>query len=280
MIDVVMQAPGLFTEAIRTALEAELPGLRPAGIRCRFRFFDGPADLVGVLAKVGRSRSDGLLLKAPDTPEIIEAVGRLDVPVVTLVTDLPASKRVAYVGIDSADAGATAAYLVEQWLAERAGEVLVVRGRGSFRGEDQRECGFRAEMSARAPHRRLHVVVDEEDLASAVRERTREMLTANPAVRAVYSLYAGAGGNAAVVDGFAAAGRRYDVFVAHDMDHENTALLRARRLSAVLHHDLRADLRQACLAVLRARGALPGPIRVTPSPIQVITPFNTPPVES
>ncbi|MEV6844965.1 LacI family DNA-binding transcriptional regulator [Actinoplanes sp. NPDC051411] len=279
MVDVVMQAPARFTAAIKGALEAELPALRPAVIRSRFHLFDGPADLPGVLAKVGRSRSQGVILKAPDTPEVVEAVGHLGVPVVTLVTDLPTSKRVAYVGIDNADAGATAAYLVEQWLAERAGDVLVVRGRGSFRGEDERLGGFRAEMGRRAPNRRLLEVVDEEDRSVAVHERTRAVLDRNPSVRAVYSMYAGAGGNAAVVGAFAAAGRNYDVFVAHDLDDENTALLRTHAISAVLHHDLRADVRHACLAVMRAQGALPGRLRSNPSAIQVITPFNTPPVE-
>ena len=279
MVDVVVQAPRRFSAAVKAALEAELPALRPAVIRSRFHFFDGPGDLVAALQRVGRSHSQGLILKAPDAPEIVEAVGRLDVPVVTLVTDLPTSKRVAYVGIDNAEAGATAAYLVEQWLADRAGDVLVVRGRGVFRGEDEREGGFRAEMRTRAPNRRLLEVVDEEDRASAVHVRTRDVLAANPSVRAVYSLYAGAGGNAAVVDAFAAAGRKYDVFVAHDLDDENTVLLRSHKLSAVLHHDLRADVRHACLAVMRAQGALPGPIRSNPSAIHVITPFNTPPVE-
>ena len=279
MIDVVMQAPARFTVAVKAALEAELPALRPAVIRSRFHLFDGPADLPAVLAKVGRSRSEGVILKAPDSPEVVEAVGRLGVPVVTLVTDLPTSRRVAYVGIDNADAGATAAYLVEQWLADRAGDVLVVRGRGSFRGEDERLGGFRAEMGRRAANRRLLEVIDEEDRAAAVHERTRAVLNRNPSVRAVYSMYAGAGGNAAVVDAFAAAGRKYDVFVAHDLDDENTPLLRTHRISAVLHHDLRADVRHACLAVMRAQGALPGRLRSNPSAIQVITPFNTPPVE-
>lgn len=279
MIDVVMQAPARFTAAVKAALEDELPALRPAVIRSRFHLFDGPADLPAALARVGRSRSHGVILKAPDSPEVVDAVGRLGVPVVTLVTDLPTSKRVAYVGIDNADAGATAAYLVEQWLAERAADVLVVRGRGSFRGEDEREGGFRAEMGRQAPHRRLLEVVDEEDRAAAVHERTRAVLDRNPSVRAVYSMYAGAGGNAAVVDAFAAAGRKYDVFIAHDLDDENTTLLRTRRISAVLHHDLRTDVRHACRAVMRAQGALRGRLRSNPSAIQVITPFNTPPVE-
>ncbi|MEV6636530.1 LacI family DNA-binding transcriptional regulator [Actinoplanes sp. NPDC051470] len=278
MLDVVVQAPPRFTAAVRVALEAELPSLRPATIRSRFHLLDSPAvaDLVAVLEKVARTKSDGVILKAPETPEIIAAVAGSPVPVVTFVTDLPGSKRAAYVGIDNRAAGATAAYLVEQWLADRAGDVLVVRGHGSFRGEDEREMGFRAEMRLRSPGRRIVEVVDEEDKADAVHYSIRELLATSPSVRAVYSLYAGAGGNTAVVDAFDAERRRYDVFVAHDLDGENTALLRDRRLSAVLHHDLRADMRQACLAVLHARGVLEGRPHPAPSAIQVITPHNEP----
>jgi LacI family transcriptional regulator len=236
-------------------------------------------DVLAELDRVARGKSHGVILKAPDVPEVVAAVRRLAVPVVTLVTDLPAAPRVAYAGIDNRAAGATAAYLLEQWLADRAGDVLVVRGHGSFRGEDEREMGFRAEMRSRAPGRRLLEVVDEEDRADAVHTGVREVLAENPSVRAVYSMYAGAGGNASVVDAFAREHRPYDVFVAHDLDDENTALLRARKLSAVLHHDLRTDLRRACLAIMQAQGALPGPIRTNPSAIQVITPHNAPPVE-
>ncbi|MFI5938391.1 LacI family DNA-binding transcriptional regulator [Actinoplanes sp. NPDC051494] len=278
MVDVVVQSPPRFTEAVRAALEAELPALRPAVLRCRFHFLDtaSPADLLAVLDKVRRTGSHGVILKAPDLPELVAAVGQLagrGIPVVTFVTDLPTSSRVAYAGIDNRAAGATAAYLIRQW---GGGDVLVVRGHGSFRGEDEREMGFRAEMRAHGAGRRLLEVVDEEDRAEAVHIGTRRVLATNPAVRAVYSLYAGAGGNAAVIGAFDAEDRRYDVFVAHDLDGENTALLRAGRLAAVLHHDLRQDLRRACHLVLQAQGELPGPVRSQPSSVQVITPHNEP----
>jgi LacI family transcriptional regulator len=271
LVDVVVCAAARHAAAVRQALEAELPALRPADVRPRFHRVTDPGGLAAVLEQVDRSRSQGLILQAPDTPEVAETVGRLGLPVVTLVTDLPAGKRVAHVGVDPADAGATAAYLVEQWLADRAGDVLLVRDDEADSGEDDRAAGFRAEMSSRAPNRRLI-----EDVAAG----SRAVLAGNPSVRAVCSLQAGGGGNAAVVDAFAAGHRKYDAFVAYGLDEINAALLREHRLSAVLHHDLRADLRHACLAVLRAQGALPGPIRSHPSPIQVITPYNTPPVAS
>ena len=269
MIDVVVQAPARFSAAIRAALEAELPGLRPAVVRARFHLLDGtsPRDAAAVLGRVARSASHGLILKAPDVPEIVAAARRVPAPLVTLVTDLPTTRRIAYAGLDNRAAGATAAYLIQQWLGERSGEVLVVRGRGEFRGESERAAGFRAELGER---RRLLEVVDAPDDPAAIGPVPRT-------VRAVYSMYAGAGGNRAVVAAFQ--GREYDVFVAHDLDAENVALLRERKISAVLHHDLRVDLRRACHAILQANGVLPGPVRTNPSAIQVITPHNAPPVE-
>jgi LacI family transcriptional regulator len=272
MLDVVVQAPQRFCAAVRAAMEAELTALRPAILRTRFHLVRSNAS--AVLERINNKTAQGVILKAPDEPAVVAAVDNLEVPAVTLVTDLPASRRIAYVGIDNRAAGATAAYLIEQWLGDRPGDVLVVRGHGSYRGEDEREAGFRAHVGGRG----IVEVVDDEHRADAVHAATRSVLSAHPDVRAVYSLYAGAGGNGAVVAAFAESGRAYTAFVAHDLDGENTPLLRTRKLSAVLHHDLRQDLRNACHAILQARGILPGPIRSNPSAIQIITPFNAPPV--
>ena len=90
-----------------------MPGLRPATLRSRFHFFDSsPIDeQVAILDGIAQRGSHGVILKATDVPEINAAVLRLDkakIPVVTLVTDLPASVRRAYVGLDNRAAGATA----------------------------------------------------------------------------------------------------------------------------------------------------------------------------
>ncbi|HXP58343.1 MAG TPA: LacI family DNA-binding transcriptional regulator [Streptosporangiaceae bacterium] len=282
MVDVVVQAPPRFSVSVRAALEAELPSLRPAVIRSRFHLHQGTSgpSLAADLRRIARTGSHGVILKAPDLPDVVDAVARLaeaGIPVVTLVTDLPATSRAAYVGIDNRAAGATAAYLLSQWLGERAGDILVVRGRGSFRGEDEREMGFRGTLRDSWPRRAQIDVVDEEDQADAVGVSVRTALAAHPGIRAVYSMYAGAGGNTAVLDAFGALGRRCDAFIAHDLDGENAPLLQQRRLTAVLQHDLRHDLRRACQVIMQAQHALPGPIAALPSTVQIITPHNVPP---
>ena len=239
LIDVVMQAPDRFSSAIKSALEAELPSLRPAVVRSRFDFREKarPADIVKVLDDIRHRGSMGVVLKAPDVPEITDAIAQLQkhgIPVVTLVTDLPLSRRVAYVGIDNRAAGSTAAYLIDRLLGEDPGDVLIALSRSVFRGEEEREIGFRATMRSRSAERSLIEQTDTDGLDATVRECTLRTLQRNPGINSVYSV---GGGNEAILDAFDAAGRRCNVFVGHDLDRDNLRLLHDERLTAVLHHD-------------------------------------------
>jgi LacI family transcriptional regulator len=280
VVDLVVDAPVQFSSGVRAALEAELPGIRPAVIRSRFHLTEAApvADIVATLGRIATRGSQGVVLKAPDDPRVVAAVERLvgvGIPVVTFVTDLPVSPRTAYVGIDNRAAGATAAYLIDQWLGDVSGTVLVTRGDGSFRGEDEREMGFRATQRSVAPNRRQVDLVNT-DGRDDLHRLVLDALAAHPDIVAVYSMYA-FGGNRAVVDAFAEAGRTYRVFVAHDLHEHNLALLHDGHLSAVLHHDLRQDMRHACQVIMQAHGALAGHPRSWHSAIQVVTPYNLPP---
>jgi LacI family transcriptional regulator len=277
LIDVVMQAPARFSSAVRAALEAELPLLRPAVIRARFHFREtGPAGhLPETLDGIGRRGTQGIILKAPDVSEVNESVARLAarrIPVVTLVTDLPRSPRTAYIGIDNRAAGATAAYLITQWLGRRPGAVLVTLSRSFFRGEEEREMGFRSAVRSMQPSRRVVDVTETDGLDATIRCLVVKALTAEGAVPAAYSI---GGGNTAILDAFAESGRPAPLLIAHDLDEDNIRLLRAGRVAAVLHHDLRADMRRASQVIMSAQNALPG-FTVAPSAIQVVTPYNVP----
>jgi LacI family transcriptional regulator len=278
MIDVVMQAPQRFSSAVRDALEAELPSLRPAAVRARFHFREtGPLeDLVATLDRIRTRRSHGVILKAPDVPEIITACWRLvqaGIPIVTLVTDLPGSQRLAYIGMDNRAAGGTAAYLMGQWLGDRPGDVLVTLSREFFRGEEEREIGFHGAMRSRYPDRAMIEIDNSDGLDETMRGLVLAALDSNPNISAVYSI---GGGNMAIVEAFSARQRAYSVFIAHDLDQDNTRLLRAGRISAVLHHDLRQDMRQTCYAIMQAHNPLPGAAYSWPSNIHIITPYNMP----
>src|SRR6266566_4990788 len=300
MIDIVMQTPDRFSSAVKAALEQELPSLRPAVVRSRFDFREtgDVHDIVAVLDTIARRGSRGVILKAPEAPEVNAAVLRLSeagIPVVTLVSDLPFSKRVAYVGMDNRSAGTTAAYLVNQWLGGppgfpgspgspgslgspgspgRGSRVLVALSRTVFRGEEEREIGFRSAIRERWPHRTLTEITDSDGLDTSVYRLTLGVLDRHPDVEAVYSI---GGGNRAILEAFDARHRPCRAFIAHDLDADNRELLEAGRLSAVLYHDLRRDMHRACQIIMQAHGALDGVIATAPAPTQVITPFNIPP---
>lgn len=277
LLDLVMQTPERFAVASRDALEAELRSLRPAVLRARSHLSErsDPGAAAALLDTVGRRGSHGVILKAPDHPLVVDAVQRLadgGVPTVTFVTDVPGSRRAAYVGMDNVAAGATAAYLVSQW-AGPSGGVLVTVSHSSFRGEEQRDLGFRRTLADLAPGRTVHEVKDTDGLDRTILVAVRRALALHPAIDAVYSA---GGGNVAIVTAFDEVARTPRVFVAHDLDGDNRALLRMRRISAVLHHDLRADMRRACRLLLQARGVLPGRPVTLPSQVQVVTPYNEP----
>jgi LacI family transcriptional regulator len=277
LVDVVMQAPARFSGAVRAALEAELPLLRPAVIRARFHFREtGPPEhLLETLDAIGRRGTQGIILKAPDTSEVNESVARLaarGIPVVTLVTDLPRSPRTAYIGIDNRAAGATAAYLVTQWLGGRPGAVLVTLSRSFFRGEEEREMGFRSALRSMQPDRPVIDVTETDGLDSAIHGL---VLTALESKAAVPSAGSVGGGNTAILAAFAESGRPAPLFIAHDLDEDNIRLLRSGRVAAVLHHDLRLDMRRASQVIMAAHKALPDFAAAT-SAIQVITPYNVP----
>ena len=278
LVDVVMQTPDRFSSAVKSALEAELPSLRPAVVRARFDFREKgrPADIVRVLDDIRHRGSMGVVLKAPDVPEVTDAIAQLDnsgIPVVTLVTDIPLSRRIAYVGIDNRAAGSTAAYLIDRLLGDGDGDVLMALSRSVFRGEEEREIGFRATMRSRSAERALIEETDTDGLDASVLESTLRTLQRHPDINAVYSI---GGGNKAILEAFDAADRRCQVFVGHDLDRDNLQLLHEERLAAVLHHDLRHDMRLACHIIMKAQGAIDGPIESVRSPIHVVTPHNIP----
>lgn len=273
LIDVVMQTPQRFSDAFRAAVEAELPAFAPAMLRARFHLWESgsTAQMVDILGRIRGSH--GVVLKAQDEPEVAEAIDRLAdarVPVVTYATDVPNSARSAYVGIDNHGAGVTAAYLMNEWLGSSESDVLITLSRTVFRGEGEREVGFRSAL--RGSGRNIVEVSDSDGIDETNERLVLRALEENAGIEAVYSP---GGGNIATVAAFEKIGRACKVFIAHDLDADNRRLLRDGRISVVLHNDLRVDARLAMRTILQHHGALPAePAR--PVPIQVITPYNLP----
>lgn len=273
-LDVVMEAPARFAEAVRRAFEAELPALRPANVTVRFHLTErwNEGDLCRLLSLIRRRGSQGVVLKAPATPAVAEASRRLmekSIPVVTFVTDLPKGSRQDYIGIDNRKAGATAAGLMAAMLPDKTPEVLITLSSARFSGEAERAEGFEAEFAALAPHITIHRVAEGMGLDAGTRRIVGQALAAHPGISAVYSV---GGANDAVIQAFDTANRPIHVFAAHDLDRANHRLLSQRKLTFVIDHDLRQDARTAAQIMLHHHRMLPDEVSVRPSRFSVVTP--------
>jgi LacI family transcriptional regulator len=277
VIDIVMEAPERFSDAVRSAFEAEVATFLPTVFRCRFHFAEvmKPSELVQLLDRIRLRGTHGVVLKAPDIPEIAAAVERATkagITVVTLVTDLPNSSRAAYTGADNRAAGETAAYLIGNSFDGANAKVLVTLSSGRFRGEEEREIGFRRVLRERYPRIGVTEISEGHGTDVATGTLAARAIAADTGINAVYSV---GGGNRAVLAAFEAAGRPIRIFVAHDLDADNRALLAAGKIGFVLHHDLRTDARSAFRAIMS--GQVQG--RSAPamlSAVEIITSYNMP----
>ncbi|MDO5627594.1 MAG: LacI family DNA-binding transcriptional regulator [Mobilicoccus sp.] len=278
VLDLVMQAPHRFSGPVRAALEAEAATRRPAVVRIRPHLDEAVDDqqCAELLRRLRERGSDGVVLKGPDTAVVRSAVDDLvtaGVPVVTLATDLTGTRRHVSVGLDHASAGRTAAYLLDLAVRAERGSVLVPLSRAAFAGEGQRARAFTDALALTRPAW-SPVLLDGSDgldatMAAVVGEAVTEL---EAPIIAVYSV---GGGNRGLLAALEDRGIVPDAFIAHDIDDDNRELLRAGRLTAVLHHDLRIDARRTISAILQLAGLVPGSPVSRATPVGIITPHNT-----
>lgn len=278
-VDILVEAPDRFSAAIRAATETTLPDLRFAVFRPRFHFAErlDVDETCAHLARFARRGSQGVLLKARNEAAVQDAVADLAarrIPVITLFTDVPAPGRLAHIGLDDAVAGRTAAWLMSRMLPATPSFVMATQGRRSFAGESARNAAFCDSLAALRPEVRVTRIIGGGGLPL---ETARQIEAALPPGR-LGGVYSMGGGNAAMLEVLRGRGRAPSVFIAHDLDRENAALLAKRQIDVVLHHDLRRDLRQAFEVLGAHLGLCPAPAGPALAPPQILTPENPVPV--
>ncbi len=279
--DFLIEAPTRFSREVQQAAELVLPSIGSAVCRPRFQAQEimTEDDVTAVLSRIAKRGSHGVCIKARDLPTIRAAVNKLivsGIPVVTLVTDLNTTKRLAYVGLDNQSAGRTAAYLIAKTLGDGEGTVLTSKSNDRFLGEEEREVAFKGTLARLCPNLR---VIDASGGSGVHLETSRIMQSINAGLDQIRAVYSMGGGNTAILNALEQNGSMPDVYVAHDLDTDNRRLIEDKRLSFVLHHDLRMDLQNVFQAFLHHYKLSPEPPDTTISHIQVVTPENIPPLK-
>ena len=91
-------------------------------------------------------RVNSLAIVSIDHPHIVDAIGALaerDVPVVSLLSPLPASRAVAHVGVDARRDGRVAGWGMSRCVRD-SGAIGILIGSHRYRVHEDREAGFRS----------------------------------------------------------------------------------------------------------------------------------------
>jgi LacI family transcriptional regulator len=206
-------------------------------------------DLVG--------RVDGIAVVALDHPNVRAAINDLadsGAKVVTLVSDVPSSRRNHYVGIDNNAAGRTAAGLVGRFIGGRPGRVAIMAGSRSLRDHAERIFGFTQVMAAE--YRQLEVlpVAEGHDDDGRSEHLMGRLLAEHRDIVGLYNVGAGTAGVAKALLGDS--GRAGEIaFVGHDVTAVTRKLLLNGVMDAAISQNPGHEARSAVRVLLAlARG--------------------------
>jgi LacI family transcriptional regulator len=212
-----------------------------------------PAALARTLDGIDDSY-EGVAVVALDHPMVRQAIDDLDargIEVVTLVSDVPGSKRAHFVGIDNSAAGRTAATLLGRFAGGRKGPVAIIAGSLSLRDHAERIYGFQQVLAADYPQLQTLAVREGRDEGERCRAVVEALLAEHPNLVGIYN--AGAG-NRGMADALENAGRAREVlFVGHELTPHSKRFLMRGTMDAVINQDPGHEARSAA-RVLMARG--------------------------
>ncbi|RUW33013.1 MULTISPECIES: LacI family DNA-binding transcriptional regulator [unclassified Mesorhizobium] len=214
-----------------------LAGISPSALQGAVENLSLKANGVGVIA-VDHPRTRNILR------ELVEAGIRL----VTLVSDVPAAPRSAYVGIDNRVAGRMAALLMGRFLGGRTGHLAMVVGSRSYRGHEEREMGFRSVLSEEFSNLTISRAVEINDEPDASYRATVQALHNEPELLGIYCVGAGHSGVAKAL--LEAKPRKKPVFICHDLTKETRRYLVDDLADVVIDQNARLIAEQSVIRLL------------------------------
>ena len=213
-----------------------------------------------------RGRCDAAVVMGLDHPRVRAAIDDLvahDVVVITLVSDVPGSRRSRFVGIDNVTAGRTSASLLGRFVGQRSGSVGIVLGSRALRDHAERLFGFEQVMTTEYGRLRLLPPIEGHDLSERTEPLVGKLLQRESDLVGLYSIGAGNRGIQAALERSGRADRI--VWVCHELTpHARQALLTGVA-DAVINQDSGHEVRSACrlaLAALSGERVLPDQERI------------------
>jgi LacI family transcriptional regulator len=189
---------------------------------------------------------DGVALVALDHPAVREAINSLaarGVSVVTLVSDVPGSKRIHYAGIDNSSAGRTAAGLMGRFLRGMQGKVGLFAGSLALRDHIERQFGFEQVMAHEFPELTVLPVRESRDDVERSESMALQLLNEHPDLLGIYNV---GGATMGIVSGLELVPRKKDfVFIAHEVTEGSRKALVRGTIDVIINQDPGHEVRSA-----------------------------------
>jgi LacI family transcriptional regulator len=224
------------------------------------------AALIARLDGLDPGEADCAVIVAPDDPAVsraIDAATRRGIAIMTLVSDLPGSSRLHFIGIDNAAAGRTAASLMGRFV--HRGRVALIAGSMALRDHRERYEGFAQAAAAEFPGLEIVGPLEGFDEDAATGAAARHLLDLHPDLLGIYNLGAGNEGLMAAL-GARKAQTPLRVIV-HELSEATREGLRSGLLDVVLDQNPDGEIRAAIAAARQV--ALSPDVEIHSEPIEI-----------
>lgn len=196
-------------------------------------------------------RYHGVAVVALDHPAVRDAINALvdsGIYVVTLVSDVPSSRRHRYIGIDNSSAGRTAATLMGRFSANRRGKLGLIAGSLALRDHAERLFGFQQVIGAEYPGLVPLPALEGNDNAILCKDLAQLLLNGHADLVGIYSIGAG---NRGIVEALEESGKaREIIFIGHELTEYSRRYLIQGSMDAAINQDAGHEARSAARVLL------------------------------
>jgi LacI family transcriptional regulator len=192
---------------------------------------DEPAHIA---ARLKATTCNAVVIYAPEDEIVVEAVNAVTaagVAVVTVISDLPSSRRLAYAGIDHFMAGETAGFFLCQMIRQQ-GPILVLCHNFRIQSHSERIRGLRTFLERENPGIHIADIVQGQDNVALSGRLLSEAVRRHPDIVGIYN--AGAAHEAIRKVLHEVSGQSVPIFVGHELTTETRGMLRDRTMTLVI----------------------------------------------
>lgn len=233
-----------------------------------------------VAEHLASTNADALIIYGQEQLAIIDAVRALaarGIPVVTMISDIPTSPRLAYVGIDHYSAGRTAAFFMAR-MARRSGPVLVLCHSYDYRAHAERVSGFTDGLRDHAPEMTILDVIEGHDRQAESEALVLDRIGGAP--EEIVGIYNTGGANRAVDKAIGqVAWQQRPVFIGHELSIHTARMLSTGVMTLAIDQNPEEQARRAVDVLLRRFGHSDTPPEANDVAFTIFGPENIPPAE-